>query len=64
MEQHHSGSGDNIAGDKIIKHYQETPIPHALTSAPFKSPIFLGREKDLEAIKKKLFAGALITNNL
>jgi hypothetical protein len=49
MKQEHSGSGDNVAGDKHEHHYNTHKTPSQLTSKLGKDTI-IGRAKELQKI--------------
>ena len=53
MEQQHSGSGDNVAGDKHEHYYNTHKISKQLTTKLGKDTI-IGREKELKEIDKLL----------
>ena len=70
QEQKHTGTGDNIAGDKteierqinsknyfenLIINYNGVEIKRYLTNQPFFPIIFEGRDTDIEKIHEKLF---------
>ncbi|MDD5461561.1 MAG: hypothetical protein PHG00_08000 [Methylococcales bacterium] len=58
ISQIHPDSGGDIAIDHTkIDRQGEHNIPHILTTRPFIPVIFEGREDDLQAVHKKLFAG-------
>ncbi|MEZ5083804.1 MAG: NB-ARC domain-containing protein [Bacteroidales bacterium] len=56
-----TGTGDNIGHDKItnieykINLFEK--IPHELTQPPVKPDIFIGRDKDLENLRKEILNG-------
>ncbi|MEO1713181.1 MAG: NB-ARC domain-containing protein, partial [Bacteroidota bacterium] len=64
LEQNHSGSGDNIAGNKIVYQYGDRKIPKYLTSWPRPSEALIGRVEDLARLTEKLAsAGRVVVVN-